>query len=162
MTDLVRHTTAIAEMLKTRGDTVAVSETSAGGLISAQLLAVGGASAYFVGGGVLYTMTAREALVGITEADMAGIRSSSEPFAALAADRVRQRLGTTWGLAETGAAGPSGNRYGDAAGHTCLAVSGPVSRVRTIETGSADRAANMWRFAEEALALLSECLDAAP
>ncbi|MEL0013534.1 MAG: CinA family protein, partial [Alphaproteobacteria bacterium] len=112
MKDLTEHTNAIAEVLKARGETVAVAETSAGGLISAQLLAVPGASAYFVGGGVLYTTNARKALAGITDADMEDMRSSSEPFAELLAKTLRERLGATWGLAETGAAGPSGNRYG--------------------------------------------------
>ena len=158
MKDLTEDTRAIAEILKARGETVAVAETSAGGLVSAQLLAVPGASAYFIGGGVLYTMDAREALAGITDADMTGMRSSSEPFAELLASTLRERLGATWGLAETGAAGPSGNRYGDDAGHTCVAVAGPVSRVRTLETGDSDRNANMWRFAEEAFDLFQECL----
>ncbi|MBS29063.1 MAG: damage-inducible protein [Alphaproteobacteria bacterium] len=158
MTDLTEHTNAIAELLKSSQGTVAVAETSAGGLVSAQLLAVPGASAYFVGGGVLYTVDAREGLAGITDADMEGMRSSSEPFAELLAKTLRERLGATWGLAETGAAGPTGNRYGDDAGHTCVAVSGPVSRVRTLETGDSDRADNMWRFAKEALNLFSECL----
>lgn len=159
MTDLLEHTNEIAELLKARGETVAVAETSAGGLVSAQLLAVPGASAYFLGGGVLYTGEAREGLAGITDADMAGIRSSSEPFAQLLAETLRVRLGATWGLAETGAAGPTGNRYGDDAGHTCIAVSGPVSKVSTIETGISDRSANMWRFSAEALALFMLCLN---
>ncbi|MBO21907.1 MAG: damage-inducible protein [Rhodospirillaceae bacterium] len=158
MTDLLKQTIAIAEILKVRGETVAVAETSAGGLVSAQLLAVSGASAYFVGGGVLYTGEAREKLAGITDADMAGIRSSSEPFARLLAETLRRRLGATWGLAETGAAGPTGNRYGDDAGHTCVAVSGPFSDVKTLETASNDRSANMWRFSAEALDLFMQCL----
>ncbi|MBT5571357.1 MAG: CinA family protein [Alphaproteobacteria bacterium] len=159
MTNLTEHTNAIAEILKARKQTVAVAETSAGGLVSAQLLAVPGASAYFVGGGVLYTGEARIALAGIGDSDMEGIRSSSEPFAALLAKTMREHLGTTWGLAETGAAGPSGNRYGDDAGHTCIAVSGPVSKVITIETARTERGENMWRFAAEALALFQGCLD---
>jgi nicotinamide-nucleotide amidase len=160
MTSLVEHTAAIAEILKARKQTVAVAETSAGGLVAAQLLAVPGASAYFVGGAVTYTTVSREVLAGITQADMdaAGIRSSSEPFAQLLAETVRTRMGTIWAVAETGAAGPSGNRYGDDAGHTCVAVSGPVSRVRTLETGSDDRGENMWRFAAEALSLFAACL----
>jgi nicotinamide-nucleotide amidase len=158
MADLTRLTGSIAERLITAGETVAVAETSAGGLVSASLLAVPGASAYYLGGGVLYTINAREGLAGITDADMAGMRSSSEPFAELLANRLRERLGATWGLAETGAAGPTGNRYGDAAGHSCLAVAGPVSRVRTLETASSDRQANMWAFADAALALFDECL----
>lgn len=161
MTSLVEHTSAIAEILKAREQTVAVAETSAGGLVSAQLLAVPGASAYFVGGAVTYTSVSREVLAGITQADMdaAGIRSSSEPFATLLAETVRTRMGADWGVAETGAAGPSGNRYGDDPGHTCVAVAGPVARVRTLETGDDARDANMWRFAEAALALFAECLD---
>jgi nicotinamide-nucleotide amidase len=144
--------------LRSKGETLAVAESSAGGLIAAALLAQPGASAFFVGGAVVYTQQAREALLGITAADMSGLRSASEPYALLLARRLRERLGVTWGLAETGAAGPSGNRYGDAPGHSCLAVAGPVERVRTLETGAADRSANMHSFAAAALALLAETL----
>ena len=86
------------------------------------------------------------------------MRSASEPYAQLAARRVREKLGATWGLCETGASGPTGNRYGDAAGHACLAVSGPVDRVITLETRSADREANMSVFARRALELLTDCV----
>jgi nicotinamide-nucleotide amidase len=154
MQDLLSAAGKLGERLRARGETVAVGESSAGGLIAAALLAQPGASAYFVGGAVVYTAAAREALLGITPLEMKGMRSSSEPYALLLARRLRERLGANWGLAETGAAGPSGNRYGDAAGHSCLAVSGPVELVRTIETGSADRTANMRLFAAAALALL--------
>ncbi len=148
----------IGELLKQRKQTLAVSESSAGGLISAALLAMPGASAYFLGGGVIYTLDSRRALLGISDEDMRGIRSASEPYAQLLARTIRTRLGTTWGLAETGATGPTGNRYGDAAGHACLAVDGPHSAVTTLETGSDDREANMWRFTEAALALLQDCI----
>jgi nicotinamide-nucleotide amidase len=149
---------ALAQTLKERRETIAVAESSAGGLISAALLAVPGASAYFVGGGVVYTHTARGALLGTTDEMMSGIRSASEPYALLLARTIRERLGTTWGVAETGAAGPTGNRYGDPAGHACLAVTGPRERVLTLRTGSDDRAANMEAFASAALRLLGECL----
>jgi nicotinamide mononucleotide (NMN) deamidase PncC len=89
---------------------------------------------------------------------MVGIRSSSEPYAELLARTMRDRLETVWGVAETGAAGPTGNRYGDDAGHTCVAVSGPVSAVRTLGTGSNDREANMQAFANAALELFAQCL----
>jgi nicotinamide-nucleotide amidase len=150
---------ALAQTLKERRETIAVAESSAGGLISAALLAVPGASAYFVGGGVVYTHTARGALLGTTDEMMSGIRSASEPYALLLARTIRERLGTTWGVAETGAAGPTGNRYGDPAGHACLAVTGPRERVLTLRTGSDDRAANMEAFASAALRLLRECLE---
>ncbi len=144
----------VAGLLRARGERVAVAESSAGGLISAALLGIEGASDYFVGGGVIYTLAAREGLLGVTAEDMAGMRASSEPYAALLAERVRCRLGADWGLSETGATGPAGNRYGDAAGHACLGVAGPVGAVQTLETGLADRRENMRLFAAAALDLL--------
>ena len=149
---------AVGALLKARKQTVAVAESSAGGLISAALLAVPGASAYFLGGGVIYTQAARRALIRLPDETVAGVRSSTEPYALLKARAVRELLGTTWGLSETGASGPTGNRYGDAAGHACIAVTGPVERVITLETGQADREANMWRFTRAALDLLETCL----
>jgi PncC family amidohydrolase len=149
---------AVGELLKDRKQTLAVAESSAGGLINAALVAVPGASAYYLGGAIIYTPAGRSALLGITPEDMAGMRSASEPFARLLAQRAREKLGATWGLAETGAAGPTGNRYGDAPGHACIAVSGPIESVFTLKTASPDREANMWRFAREALSLLESCL----
>lgn len=158
MNNLSSMASTVGGLLKARGQTVAVAESSAGGLISAALLAVPGASAYFLGGSVIYTQVARRALIRVPDEAMAGMRSSSEPYALLKARAVRELLGTTWGLSETGASGPTGNRYGDAAGHACIAVAGPVERVITVETGQPDREANMWRFTREALALLESCL----
>jgi nicotinamide mononucleotide (NMN) deamidase PncC len=86
------------------------------------------------------------------------VRSSSEPYALILARTVRENLGATWGLSETGAAGPTGNGYGDAAGHTCVAVSGPAEMAFTLETGSPDRAANMEAFAAAALDLLASAM----
>ena len=156
MQELLPLAERLGALLKARGETVAVSESSSGGLVSAALLAVPGASAYFQGGAVVYTGDARTALLGITGPEMAGLRSSSEPYAMLLARTVRSRLGTTWGIAETGAAGPAGNRYGDPAGHTCIAVSGPVERTATLRTGNADRVANMRAFARALLEMLLE------
>ena len=158
MVDLDGIAARVARRLIERGETIAISESSAGGLVSAALLAVPGASAYFLGGAVVYTGTARQALLGITPDDLVGMRPASEPYAALLARTVRTKFGATWGLAETGATGPTGNRYGDAAGHACLAVDGPEPSVRTIETGSPDRVANMRAFAAEALRLLDAAL----
>jgi PncC family amidohydrolase len=141
----------IGARLKARGETIAIAESSTGGLISAALLAVPGASVYFLGGAVIYTRQARAALLGITDSDMQGIRAASEPYAALLARTVSARHGATWGLSETGATGPTGNRYGDPAGHSCMAVHGPASRVVTLRTGDADRQRNMRAFAIKAL-----------
>lgn len=149
-------------LLKARGETIAVAESSAGGLVSAALLAVPGASAYFLGGTVVYTRAAREALLAIPAERLDGIRPASEPYAALLAEGARGRLGTVWGLGETGATGPTGNRYGDPSGHACLAVAGPVSRTLTLRTGRDVRIGNMRAFGAQLLTLLVECLEAAP
>ena len=158
MTELEGTAARVAGKLIARRETIAISESSSGGLISAALLAVPGASAFFMGGAVVYTLKAREVLLGITAAEMKvrGSRSASEPYAALCAKSVRVRFGTVWGLSETGAAGPTGNSYGDAAGHACFAVDGPAVRVTTLETGHGDRPANMRIFAVAALELLDK------
>jgi PncC family amidohydrolase len=160
MQALIEAATPVGELLRARNQTVAVAESSAGGLIAAALLALPGASAYFRGGGVVYTGVAKERLVGITAEDMALGRAATEVHALALARRARERLDATWGIGETGAAGPTGNRYGDPAGHSCLAVAGPTERAITLATGSADRAANMEAFAVAALGLLREALAA--
>ena len=152
----------IAALLVDRGETVAVVETTAGGLVSAALLAVAGASAYYRGGAVAYTGIARDVLLGIDLDEHPGVRSSSEPYARLIAATIRERLDATWGIGETGAAGPTGNPYGDAAGHTCIAVAGPATHSETLETGEPNREANMWRFARRTLEAFAEVVRAAP
>lgn len=152
----------VGEKLKARKETVGISESSAGGLISAALLAVPGASAYFLGGSVVYTRAAREALLGIPTAALKAAAPASAEMAALLAEGMRSRLGTDWALGEAGAAGPTGNSYGHAAGHGVFAVAGPVAKRLTIETGDADRAANMRAFGRELLLLLLAALEAAP
>ncbi len=154
MTTLNEMAQVLGQRLKDRKETVAVNESSSGGLVSAALLSVPGASAYFLGGAVVYTAKARVLLTDIPREALAGVRSSSEPYALLLARNARERYGATWGLSETGAAGPTGNPYGDAAGHTCVAISGPVEMALTIETESDDRVANMEAFAAAALRML--------
>jgi nicotinamide-nucleotide amidase len=152
----------IAEKLIDRRQTLAVSESSTGGLISAALLSVPGASGFFLGSCVIYTRASWETLLGITPTMMTGIRSATEEMASLLALTVRARLGADWALAETGATGPSRNSYGDSPGHCCLAIAGPHALSRVIATGSADRKSNMHSFTSAALTLLEEALDGIP
>jgi PncC family amidohydrolase len=158
LTELSSIADPVAALLKQYQQSLAVAESSAGGLISASLVAVPGASAYYVGGTVIYTRAAQRGLLSIPDSTMADMRASTEAYALLNARTVRDALGTTWGLGETGATGPTGNRYGDSAGHACLAVAGPVERVLTVETGDTDRDANMWAFTRAALDLLEACV----
>src|SRR5215510_15479071 len=154
MPDLTSLAMPVAALLKAANQTVAVAESSGGGLISAALVSIPGASAYYIGGGVVYTSAARRALLRVGDEAMAGMRASTEPYALLKARTVREQLGATWGLAETGASGPTGNRYGDAAGHACIAVTGLVEQVITVETRQSGRETNMWTFTAAAIELL--------
>jgi nicotinamide-nucleotide amidase len=148
----------IAAKLIERRQTITVAESSTGGLISAALLAVPGASAYFLGSAVVYTRDARRILMDIPDEAMKGIRSASEVYAQLLASQIRQRFASDWGLSETGATGPTGNRYGDAAGHSCMAIAGLEQSAMTLETGRPDRLANMHLFASTALNFLLQNL----
>lgn len=161
LAELAARAASVGARLKERGQTVAVAESSAGGMISAALLAVPGASTYFKGGGVVYTGASKQILIGMTDAAMAEARASTEAHALHLAQAARERLGADWGIGETGAAGPEGNRYGDPPGHCCLGIAGPVSCTVTVETGAADRVENMVSFTLAALELLETCLNEA-
>jgi nicotinamide-nucleotide amidase len=155
----LRELAAVAsQALIERSQTVAVAESATGGLVSASLLAVPGASKYFLGGGVIYTRRAARALLGLTGDDVAGMHGETEPYAALIAEKIRTSLGATWGISESGAAGPKGSPYGDAPGHACLAVAGPISKVWTIDTDVSDREENMDLFARRLLSAFVEVL----
>jgi nicotinamide-nucleotide amidase len=173
--ELAQLAEEVARRLGERGETVAVAESSTGGLISAALLGVAGASGYFKGGVVVYNSAAKERLAGMTQEELAAHRSATRPHAELLAGAIRRRLDADWAIAEAGAAGPTGNRYGDPAGHVALAVAGPAQgtqvtetpssssrpgmRTLEIKTGSTDRRANMETFAVRALQLLIAALD---
>ena len=148
----------VAILLKARRETISVAESSTGGLVSAALLAVPGASAYFLGGAVVYTRRARELLMNLPRETVTGMRSASAPYALLLARTASQRFSASWGLAETGAAGPTGNPYGDSAGHSCIAIAGVAEEAITLETGKTDRLENMHAFAAAALELLERHL----
>jgi nicotinamide-nucleotide amidase len=148
-------------LLKARGESIAVAEGSAGGLISATLLAVPGASSYYLAGAVCYTFVGIKNLLADAVPAPEGLRGATEPFALYLARSIVARVGSTWGIGEGGAAGPP-NRYGDPAGHAWLAVSGPAEATRQVLTGLESRSANMVRFAETALQLLVDVLEAQP
>ena len=149
----------VGQMLVDKGQTVAVAESSTGGLVSAALLAVPGASRYFRAGGVVYTREAWQALLGKSLKDIGGAKPLSEETATYLATTIREQLETDWGIGEIGATGPTGTRYGDPAGLCCIAIVGPsVERSITIRTGDDDRVANMWAFAQAIFTLFEEAL----
>jgi nicotinamide-nucleotide amidase len=160
--ELLPQADRIAAKLKARGETISVAESSTAGLVSTALLAIGGASAYFMGGAVVYTRQSRTELLRVTEAELAaltGITPSTEPYALLFARKIKERLSTNWAIGETGTAGPTGSRYGHAPGHSCIAVIGPNGEHSlTVETGKDDRVDNMRAFSIAALDLLEKSL----
>jgi PncC family amidohydrolase len=158
MQDLIPVAEKIADALKQRRETVGVAESSSGGLISSSLLAIPGASSYYQGGAVVYTLQSRRALLDLPDSAFAGLRGLSEELALILARGTRQRFATTWAVSEIGAAGPTGSRYGDPPGTSCIAVAGPAERALILRTGNPDRVTNMRAFAAKALELLSECL----
>ena len=158
MPDIGSIAASVAGLLNQKSHTIAVAESSCGGLISASLVAVPGASAYYLGGAIIYTRLAQKEFLGVSEKTMDGRRASTEEYALINAAKVRVKFGTTWGLAETGASGPTGNRYGDASGHACFAIVGPIERSFTLETAVSDRVANMWTFTHTALGLLEKAV----
>lgn len=156
MTTLVKN---ISNLLNKHSQTVSIAESSTGGLISAHLLSVPGASSYFIGGSIIYTRIAQKAFLSINDIQMKDLRASTEKYALLNANQVRKLTGSTWGISETGATGPTGNRYGDNPGHSCIAIAGPVEKTITIETKDNDRTNNMREFSVATLKLLIESIE---
>ncbi len=146
----------IAAILTAAHETLSVAESSAGGLISACLLSIPGASSFFVGSSVLYSYRIREEIVGMGKEEHRIYGGSTPELILEVALRFRERIGTDWVIGEGGAAGPSKSPYGHNAGYTALAIAGPISRAKSIETGRSDRIENM---AEFSTALLSFFLD---
>lgn len=148
-----------ADLLKQRSQTIAVVDGATGGLISFGLLTVPGATGFYTGGGIVYSLKGRDILLDLSKEEVKGMRSVTESYALLQARAIRDRFGADWGVAESGSAGPGAHPYGIAAGVSATAVVGPgVSIARTIETGSADRIGNMNAFALAALSLLKDVL----
>ena len=146
-------------LLKGRGEKIAIAESAAGGLINAALLAVPGASAWCLGGAVLYTRQSRLALKDMHADMFSDMTGSTERYALFMAKTVRERFDAHWCLCESGTAGPSGSRYGFPAGHACFGLAGAIERTLTIETGNDDRVANMVAFAEAGLKLVVQTLE---
>lgn len=153
--ELLEAGATCGRLLKERGESVAVGEGSCGGLISAALLAMPGASGYYVGGAVIYTKKALDGLLSGQVDRPEKLRGASEPWAMHLARGARVHMDATWGIGEGGAAGPNGNAYGNPSGHAWVAVSGPVEEAKNVLTGLDDREANMVAFAVEALELLA-------
>lgn len=148
----------VGQLLMSRQQSVSIGEGACGGLLSAALVGIPNASRFFVAGAVLYTRPAFKEILGDDRHSLRGLRGGTEQFSLTIAGLVRNKFGSTWAIGESGASGPSGNRYGDPPGHVALAVSGPVDKTCILETGLDDRRENMRLFASAALDLLEQAL----
>ena len=148
----------VASLLTAHQETIAVAESTTGGLLSAALLWVPGASRYYGGGGVTYTLNSRTALAGVPAEMYANYQGTTPEMLAALAEAMRVRLGTTWCIAESGLAGPTSGRSGAPPGRTTMSVAGPLARTEVTETGLADREANMVEFATRTLRFLRNTL----
>ena len=148
------HASSAAKLLTEHNHTVSVAESSTGGLIAASLLSVSGASRYFVGGTVIYTIKSRLAFLDLDRERTKQLKPLTEEMALEFARAARAKLDTTWGIAELGVAGPGGTPYSDATGISVIAISGPVDASVTVRTQSDDREENMSVFTDRALQLL--------
>ena len=150
----------IAALLRARGDKVAVADGATGGLIAATLLTVPGALDFFVGGGVVYSLRARDVLFALPREAYQDMRGASADYAMLQARAIRDNFGAAWGLAESGSVGGSSHPSGAPAGRSVAALAGPdgAEHNRLLETASDDRIANMGAFTRNALNLLEDAL----
>ncbi len=162
LSELHPQAVRIASLLRARGEKVAVADGATGGLLAASLLTVPGALDFFVGGGVVYSLRARDVLFDMPREAYKGMRGASEDYALLQARAIRDNFGAEWGLAESGSVGGSSHPTGAPAGRSCAAVVGPdgFEMARITETGSDDRIDNMEAFTRAALTHLEECLAA--
>ena len=156
--DLHPQALRIAEALRARGEKVAVADGATGGLIMASLLTVPGALNFFKGGGVVYSFKTRNVLFDLPRDAYDGMVSASEDYALLQARAIRDRMGASWGIAESGSAGSSKHPMGVVSGRSVAAIAGPdgVEEVATLETDSDDRIDNMQAFTRNALNLLEQ------
>ncbi len=161
MDSLLPLAKSAADLLKSRGEKIAVGESSVGGLVSAALIAQPGASAFFLGSTVVYTREAGRILRDRSTLKLEGLAPLTPEFAQAMADGFRSQMASDWATSEMGAAGPAGSPYGPQPGTAVVAVSGPVSKARLVETGVADRVENMRLFGKVQLELLIECLEEA-
>ncbi|XUU60151.1 CinA family protein [Erythrobacter sp. HA6-11] len=163
LSDLHPQALRIAELLRARGEKIAVADGATGGLIAASLLTVPGSLDFFVGGGVVYSFRARDVLFDQPREAYKGMRGASEDYALLQAGSIRDNFHAEWGVAESGSVGGSTHPSGAPAGQSVAAIVGPqgFEHTQQTQTGSDDRIANMESFTRAALNALEEALSKA-
>jgi nicotinamide-nucleotide amidase len=112
----------VAGLLVGSGLTVAVAESCTGGLMSARLTELGGSSAYFLGGAVVYSNEAKVSLAGVDPELIERFGAVSEEVAEALASGASTRFATDLGIGITGVAGPEGGSEEKPVGTVCFSV----------------------------------------
>ena len=144
----------VAHILTTRGETLAAAESCTGGALSAKFTAMSGASDYFWGAVVSYDNSVKENVLGVSYEDIETHGAVSEQVARQMAEGVRRVCGTTYGVATTGIAGPSGGSEEKPVGTVWMAVAGPNGTVAQKKVHGRLRAQNIDRASSAAINLL--------
>jgi nicotinamide-nucleotide amidase len=149
---------AVGELLRSRGETLAVAESCTGGLLGSRITDVSGSSSYFLGGAICYTGAAKIALAGVDPALIAANGEVSEPVAIALANGIRERFGSTWGVGITGIAGPTGGTPEKPVGTVHIAVAWPGGHKHRHILWQGPRAIVKWYSTQQALDLLRRCV----
>jgi PncC family amidohydrolase len=154
---------AIGDALVARGEKVAVSETTAGGLISARMLSVPGASRWFDGAVVPYSGAHRWEQLGVDREIAREHGAVSEPWVRATAEGLARAMSTAWAVAESGIAGPQGSRRSPKpVGSVAIAVVGPGGTVSEEVVLPGTRVEVMEAITNRCLRLLLERVEGAP
>jgi PncC family amidohydrolase len=151
--------TSVGEALASRGEKVAVVESTAGGLVSARLLSVPGASLWFDRGVVAYGGNSKQLFTGVDPELLRSFGAVSPEAVTAMATGMRERANVAWAVAESGIAGPQGSRRSPKpAGFVSIAVVGP-DVVRAAEYQfEGSRIEVMARIAEQCLTMLLDAV----
>lgn len=145
---------AVAEMLLAKGATLSAAESCTGGALSAKFTAMSGASEYFWGGVVSYDNSVKENVLGVSRSNLDTYGAVSEQVARQMAEGVRRVCGTTYGVATTGIAGPSGGTPDKPVGTVWMAVAAPTRTIAKVVVHGKIRAVNIERAATAAINML--------
>ena len=149
----------VGEVLRERGQTLAIAESLTGGLVASMVTDVPGSSAYFLEGVVSYADGSKMERLGVLEETLIAHGAVSEDVACEMAEGVRAVLGADWGISTTGIAGPTGDTEEKPLGLVYYAVaSDPGTQVRR-QVLPGDRLDVKRASAEAVLSLLLETLE---
>jgi nicotinamide-nucleotide amidase len=123
----------VGQLLKQAGETLSIAESCTGGGLGEILTGISGSSDYFIGGIIAYANSVKISLLDVNAEDLEQFGAVSPSVAQQMAKGVKQRLGTNWGVAITGIAGPSGGTNDKPVGLVYIGLATPDDLVESFE-----------------------------